>query len=164
MAKTRKVNKQLIQHHHLIVRCETKACPNAEQRANMQKLVDQLIGAIDMKHLAPTNIYYMRKPSFNEGMTAITPIETSHISFHFWKRPDRRILHNPESRCLLQMDVYTCGSLTHEHLRKVLAFLAEYDPRHVNLTLLNRLYGLSIERAERWDARQGSYTGWVSDF
>ncbi len=166
MGKTRRRHKKpsQIQHHHLIVRCETEACPNERQREEMQRLVDELIGAIDMKHLAPTNIYYMRKPSVNEGMTAITPIETSHISFHFWKRPTRAILHNPKSRCLLQMDVYTCGALSHEHLKKVLSFLAEYKPSHVNLTLLNRLYGLSIERAERWDARNQPYAAWVNNF
>ena len=52
-AKTRKRKGGQIQHH-LIVRFETEACPNERQR-----LVDELIGAIDMKHLAPTNILYV---------------------------------------------------------------------------------------------------------
>jgi S-adenosylmethionine/arginine decarboxylase-like enzyme len=164
MGKTRK-RKQPIQHHHLIVRCETEDCPRSSDRQRMQSIIDGLIADIDMKHLAPTNIYYMKKPSINEGMTAITPIETSHVSFHFWKHPDRSILHNKRSRCLLQMDVYTCGSLTHEHLKKVLAALETFKPRHVNLTLLNRLYGLSIERAEHWDATTGgSFATWLLNF
>jgi len=160
--QTRKA--QPIQHHHLIVRCEIATCPLRKDMAAMEHTIDDLIHSIDMEHLVPTRVYYMEKPAFNEGMTAIAPIKTSHISFHFWRRPERHILHNKGARCLLQMDVYTCGSLTHDQIRKVLTFLTPYDPRHLNLTLLNRLYGLSVESAERWDAAHGSWASFLANF
>jgi S-adenosylmethionine/arginine decarboxylase-like enzyme len=162
-SKTRR-HKQPIQHHHLIVRCEIATCPLKKDMAAMERTIDELIHSIDMEHLVPTRVYYMQKPAFNEGMTAIAPIKTSHISFHFWRRPERRILHNKGARCLLQMDVYTCGSLSHDHIRKVLTFLTPYDPKHLNLTLLNRLYGLSVDSATKWDASHSSWPAFLANF
>jgi S-adenosylmethionine/arginine decarboxylase-like enzyme len=38
----------------------------------------------------------------NRGITAVAMIETSHIAFHIWDESDP---------ALIQLDVYTCGSL-----------------------------------------------------
>lgn len=104
-----------------------------------------------MKLLAEPRVFYVTLPHYNEGLTAMAPIETSHIAFHFWKNPDRAILKNSESRCLLQFDVYTCGSMTLHHIQKILHHLTHYQPTHVNATLLNRNYSLTLERQLLWD-------------
>ncbi len=165
MGKTRKRDKNhTIQHHHLIVRCETEICPEEHEKNKMEDILDNLIKQINMTHLAPAKVYYMNKPAINEGMTAIAPIATSHISFHFWKRPNKSILNNKSSKCLLQMDVYTCGSLNSEQQRKILMFLDLFKPTHLNLTLLNRMRGMIIDKVLSWDSRKQTFNEFLKTF
>ena len=165
-SKTRKVRKpkrHLIQHHHLIIRVEIKKCPGPTDSHAMEAAVDKLIKSINMAHLVPAKVYYMKEPKFNEGMTCIAPIKTSHLSFHFWKRPEKSILNNPESKCLLQMDVYTCGSLNKEQQKRVLSFLDKYEPTHLNVTLLDRLRGMNIDNTVTWDLRDCTFDKFLNE-
>ncbi len=164
MGKTRKNKKpEQIQHHHLIIRCETELCPEEHDKGKMEHIIDDLIKEINMTHLAPAKVYYMKTPAINEGMTAIAPIATSHISFHFWKRPNRSILNNKASKCLLQMDVYTCGSLSSSEQRSVLGFLETFKPTHLNLTLLNRLRGMIVDKVISWDRRNQTFNSFLKN-
>jgi S-adenosylmethionine/arginine decarboxylase-like enzyme len=103
----------------------------------------------------------MEYPKINEGITGIAPIETSHIAFHFWTRPDPNILHTKESKCLLEFDIYTCGSLSQRNIGKVLHHLTQYKPTYADITVLNRNLGLTIERHMHWNKNAQSSLSWV---
>lgn len=155
---TRKATKKPkeIQHHHFLLRMETKTCPSENDKDQAKQMLEQIVSDIDMKLLAAPHVYYVKYPRYNEGLTAIAPIETSHIAFHFWLKPNPKILSNPSSRCLLEFDVYTCGSLTLHNIQRILHHLTQYQPTHVNATLLNRKHSLAIERHMKWDANDTS--------
>ena len=152
-SSTRKAPK--IQHHHLLLRMELVKCPGPQQKEEAGQLIHKIVRDIDMKLLADPKVYYVEVPRYNEGLTAIAPIETSHIAFHFWLRPDRDILHNPNSNCLLQFDVYTCGSLSLGNVKKIMHHLTQYGPKHVDISILNRNWGLSLNRHLSWDEQEG---------
>lgn len=162
--KTRKQKKHpLLQHHHLLLRMEMKTCPSKEQKDDAERMIERIVHDIHMKLLDKPHVYYVSVPRYNEGLTAIAPIETSHIAFHFWKTPDRAILHNSQSKCLLEFDIYTCSSLTIHQIQRVLHHLSCYKPTHVDITLLNRNWSLTVERHMRWDIEQGEpWTKWLS--
>ena len=148
-----------IEHHHFLLRMETKKCPSAEDKEEAKQLISNIIKDIHMHLLAEPRVFYVTLPHYNEGLTALAPIETSHIAFHFWKTPDREILNHSESNCLLQFDLYTCGTLSLHRIQKILHHLTKYQPTHVNATLLNRNYSLTLERQLLWD-KHGDHT-WV---
>jgi S-adenosylmethionine/arginine decarboxylase-like enzyme len=142
----------------MLLRLETQRCPERDDVRQTETLIHEIIKDIGMNQLDTPRVYYVTEPKYNEGLTGIVPIQTSHIAFHFWNSPDREILCCPESRCLLQFDLYTCGTLVPAQIAKVLAHLAEYKPTHAELTLLNRNTGLAIEKHVQWDSRKGP--GW----
>jgi S-adenosylmethionine/arginine decarboxylase-like enzyme len=127
----------------------------------MVGFVKKLISDIKMEPLDEPHIYYMARPVFNEGLTAITPIKTSHVAFHFWKYPSEKILHNPRSKCLLQFDIYTCGNLSREQIRHVLHLLTAYRPCHANMTLLNRKYSMTVDKVANWDLDTEPWSEWI---
>jgi S-adenosylmethionine/arginine decarboxylase-like enzyme len=127
-------------------------------------MIDQIIRDIHMKSLAKPHVYYVESPQYNEGLTGIAPIETSHIAFHFWTRPDPKILHTKASHCLLEFDIYTCGSLSQRNVGRVLHHLTQYKPAYADITLLNRNMGLTIERHMHWNQENSplSWAEWLS--
>lgn len=147
-----------MQHHHFLLRMETKTCPLKTDKPKIKALVNTLLKDINMKKLDEPRIYYMTVPHFNEGLTAIVPIQTSHVAFHFWKNPEREILHAKESNCLLEFDIYTCGTLTLQQIHRVLHLLSPFEPTHVDITLLNRKWSLTIERHMKWDITESTWT------
>jgi S-adenosylmethionine/arginine decarboxylase-like enzyme len=162
--KNKSRNSEKIQHHHMLLRAETQTCPSSEDKASMERKIHQLIKDIDMASLAPVQTYYVTNPHYNEGLTGIAPIQTSHIALHFWKNPDVRILNNKQSNCLLQMDIYTCGKLTGKQIAHVLKTLEEYTVTHADITVLNRRRQLHIDRAEHWDASEPiPWDTWIQD-
>lgn len=162
--KTRKSKykqKDHIQHHHFLLRLETKSCPSEKEKEKAKHLISQIIHDIHMKLLGEPRVFYVKHPNYKEGLTALAPIQTSHIAFHFWKNPERKILHNKESNCLLQFDIYTCGSLTLNNICKILHHFTHYGPTHANITLLNRNYSLTLERQLLWDKTKQPWVTWV---
>lgn len=161
--KTRKRKLQQIQHHHLLIRLETKKCPDKKNLSDIKHTIIQIINDINMVLLSPPEAYYVDSPKENEGLTAVATIKTSHISLHFWKNPEKRILKNKNSNCLLQFDLYTCGTLTHYQISRVLHHLTKYEPTHVNSTLLNRKYSLTIDNHMTWDVNKNKVTwaNWI---
>jgi S-adenosylmethionine/arginine decarboxylase-like enzyme len=154
-----------IQHHHFLLRMETMKCPSEQDKDEARIMIENIINDIGMKLLASPHVYYVKYPRYNEGLTAIAPIQTSHIAFHFWARPNPRILSNKKSKCLLQFDIYTCGSLTLKNIQRILHHLTRFEPTHVNATLLNRNWSLTFERHMRWnDAdNDGNWQQWLAD-
>jgi S-adenosylmethionine/arginine decarboxylase-like enzyme len=167
MRQTRKQKKtpNKIQHHHLLLRMETKRCPGEEDKQKAKELVDHIIHDISMKPLGETRVFYVKNPAYNEGLTALCPIQTSHIAFHFWKNPDHNIFQNKESNCLLEFDLYTCGSLSTAQMSKILHHLTVFGPTHVNATLLNRNRTLTVEKQMIWDGDLygSSWADWVNN-
>ena len=159
---TRKGKK--VQHHHLLLRLETCKCPSKDEKGLARTMVNRIIKDIQMKPLDTPKIYYVSRPHYNEGLTAITPIQTSHIAFHFWSNPDRKILHHPESKCLLEFDLYTCGTLTRRHIERVLHHLTQFGPTHMNLTLLNRNLSLTIDQQVTWNKSEKGWVEWIRQF
>ena len=145
---------------------ESLVCPHAKDKAKAARLVDQLLADINMKPLGKTRVYYVKVPEYNEGLTAITPIQTSHIAFHFWNRPDKAIMNDPRNHCLLQFDLYTCGTLNMRQVGRILEHLAEYGPRHVDITLLNRNRSLDVEKRATYDYGKThlSWPAWIRQF
>jgi S-adenosylmethionine/arginine decarboxylase-like enzyme len=123
--KTQKSSKK-IQHHHMLLRMELQHCPGKDDKDKISKLIQTIITDIQMKSLAAPHVYYVEYPRYNEGLTGIAPIETSHIAFHFWTRPDKKILHCKKSKCLLEFDIYTCGSLSQANVGRVLHHLTVF--------------------------------------
>jgi len=161
--KTRKM-KEKIEHHHLLLRIETNQCPSVEDKEKMENMIHELVKDIDMKPLGTTEVFYVSKPKYNEGLTAVQVIQTSHIAFHFWKNPEKNILKCKRSHCLLQMDVYTCGKLSSKHIGTILNALAIFDPTHADVTLLNRKWSLNVEKHDRWDTEdKRSWSQWVKE-
>lgn len=152
-----------IEHHHLLLRLELERCPSKDDKERVEKMITQIISDIHMKSLAKPHVYYVTYPRYNEGLTGIAPIETSHIAFHFWTRPDKKILHTSKSNCLLQFDLYTCGSLSQRNVASVLHHLTQFAPTFADITLLNRNWGLSIQRHMHWDVQQNplSWAQWL---
>lgn len=126
-------------------------------------MIEQIIKDIRMKNLAPAHVYYMKYPRYNEGLTGIAPIETSHIAFHFWTQPDPKLLHTRDSNCLLEFDIYTCSSLSIKDVGKVLHHLTQYMPCYADITILNRSRGLAIERHMHWNNEESSksWAQWI---
>lgn len=163
--KTKKQAKKhaFIQHHHLLMRMELIRCPKKSDVANVKEMVRNIVKALHMKLLAPPKVYYLDKPENNSGMTCIAPIQTSHIAFHFWNTPDKGILQNPTSRCLLEFDVYTCGSMTPKQIAAVLRLLDRFDPTHAELDILNRRNGMKLDHHFQWDNRKNAtWDEWLS--
>jgi S-adenosylmethionine/arginine decarboxylase-like enzyme len=158
--KTRK-NKQ-IQHHHFLMRLETKSCPLEADKEKTVVLINKLLNDIGMVKLDEPHVYYAKDPKCNEGLTAIVPITTSHVAFHFWRWPDKRILHNPASKCLLEFDIYTCGTLSKAQIKKVLKRLTEFGPTHLDATLVNRKMSMSIDSQMKWDSSDSSWESFCS--
>ena len=158
---TRK-QKPVVQHHHFLLRMETEQCPSAADKEMAEHMIYMIIRDIKMKLLDVPKVYYVNHPGYNEGLTAIAPIQTSHIAFHFWKNPERKVLHSPQSRCLLEFDIYTCGTLTVQQLHRVLHHMTSFKPTHIDATLLNRKWSLTIEKHMRWDISEGPWTAWLN--
>lgn len=164
-AKTRRYGMlSPLQHHHLLLRCETELCPGPDDLQKESKRIQRLVRDLGMKPLDTPRVYYMDTPSWNKGLTAFIPIQTSHIAFHFWSSPDKNIFHNKKSCCLLQLDIYTCGALPHNVVPILLRELDEFKPRHLDCTIFNRKYRLLKELEVHWDSEDQTWSSWLSQF
>lgn len=153
-----------LQHHHLLLRCETERCPGPHDIKKEATRIYRLVRDLGMKPLDKARVYYMNTPQWNKGLTAFIPIQTSHIAFHFWTSPDHNIFHNARSKCLLQLDIYTCGALPHDVVPIILRELDEFKPTHLDCTVFNRKYKLLKELEVHWDAEVESWGTWLKKF
>lgn len=120
---------KLLEHKHLIVRAELNTPPKCTSAIDlwMRKLVEQ----IGMKILmGPYSVY--SDMVGNQGLTAVTIIETSHIALHVWDEVDP---------ALMQLDVYTCSTLNIDDVFKA---LEQFEPVKVEYKYIDREYGLTL--------------------
>ena len=120
---------KILEHKHLIVRAELNNPPWCTSAIDlwMRRLVEQ----IDMKILmGPYSVY--SDMVGNQGLTAVTIIETSHIAMHVWDEVDP---------ALMQLDVYTCSTLNIEDVFKA---LEQFEPVNVEYKYIDREYGLTL--------------------
>jgi len=121
----------MVEHLHLIVRAEVSKPLKEEQSA--EDFLTDLIDEIGMKILyGPVSRYCERQG--NRGLTAFSIIETSHVALHIWDEVDP---------ALLQLDIYTCGSLD---LEIVFKYLQALDPIKVDYKFLDRKNGFTVIR------------------
>lgn len=119
----------MIEHKHLIIRAEVNRPPFNENLLNLWFI--DLVERIDMKLLSGPHIAYVEVPG-NRGFTGVCIIETSHIALHVW---------DEQTPALIQLDVYTCGSLD---LQSVFSCLDRFDPVKIEYKYLDREHGLNI--------------------
>lgn len=114
---------KLLEHKHLIVRAELNAPPKCITHINLW--MQQLVEKINMKILmGPYSVY--SEMIGNQGLTAVTIIETSHIALHVW---------DEVSPALAQIDVYTCSSLNIDDVFKA---LEQFEPTKVEYRFIDR--------------------------
>ena len=141
---------------------ELMDCPERKDIPRVKGMVTNILKALNMKSLAPPRVYYLDKPENNRGMTCIAPIKTSHIAFHFWSNPDHSIFQNKESRCLLEFDIYTCGSMSPSAVKHILHQLAPFQPTRADIDILNRRTGMKLEHHFSWDrAKRPEWDNWL---
>jgi S-adenosylmethionine/arginine decarboxylase-like enzyme len=126
----------MLQHKHIIIRAEVKQPPQDIRK--IKKWLRKLVKAIGMRPLGKPTAVYVNKED-NKGITAVQCIETSHIALHCW---------DEVSPAIVQLDVYTCGTLDKEI---VLLFLDEFDPVKVDHAIIDRADFIDIkkEKVER---------------
>ena len=102
-----------MEHKHIIIRAEVNKPPQDIRK--VKKWLRKLVKAIGMRPLGrPTAVYVDTEN--NKGITAVQCIETSHIALHCW---------DEVSPAIVQLDVYTCGSLDKEIVfPSIISFLA----------------------------------------
>lgn len=120
---------KLLEHKHLIVRAELNNPPYSvyEIKEWMRKLVKQ----IDMNILMGPYAVYSDMVG-NQGLTAVTIIETSHIALHVWDEVEP---------ALMQLDVYTCSKL---NIDDVFEAIKEFEPTKVEYKYIDREYNLTL--------------------
>lgn len=120
---------KILEHKHLIVRAELNNPPYnaADIKIWMRHLVDKIGMNILM---GPYAIYSDMEG--NQGLTAVTIIETSHIAMHVW---------DEEEPALMQLDVYTCSQL---NIDDVFEAIKEFEPVKVEYKYIDREYGLTL--------------------
>jgi S-adenosylmethionine/arginine decarboxylase-like enzyme len=80
--------------------------------------------------MGPYSVY--SKMVGNQGLTAVTIIETSHIALHVWDDCDP---------ALMQMDVYTCSTLD---INDVFKALEQFEPTKVEYKYIDREHTLTM--------------------
>jgi S-adenosylmethionine/arginine decarboxylase-like enzyme len=120
---------KILEHKHLIVRAELNDPPysTTDIKDWMRRLVDR----IDMNILMGPYAVYSDMVG-NQGLTAVTIIETSHIAMHVW---------DEVQPALMQLDVYTCSKL---NIKDVFAAIEEFEPTKVEYKYIDRDQSLTL--------------------
>ena len=120
---------KVLEHKHLIVRAELNEPPYSaiDIKIWMKNLVDK----IGMNILMGPYAVYSNMEG-NQGLTAVTIIETSHIALHVWDEP---------VPALMQLDVYTCSCLD---INDVFSAIQEWEPTKIEYKYIDRENGLTL--------------------
>ena len=119
----------ILEHKHLIIRAELKNPPKCAEA--IQDWMKVLVDKIGMKILMGPYAVYSHMVG-NQGLTAVTIIETSHIAMHVWDEVDP---------ALMQLDVYTCSTL---NIQDVFEALNNFSPVDVQYKYIDREYNLTL--------------------
>lgn len=120
---------EVLEHKHLIVRAELNNPPFHPEE--IKQWMTNLVEKIGMKILMGPYAVYSDMPG-NQGLTAVTIIETSHIAMHVWDEVDPG---------LMQLDVYTCSTL---NIDDVFEAIQEFDPVKVEYKYIDRDNSLTL--------------------
>ena len=120
---------QILEHKHLIIRAELKNPPKCVEA--IQDWMKLLVDKIGMKILMGPYAVYSDMVG-NQGLTAITIIETIHIAMHVWDEVDP---------ALMQLDVYTCSAL---NVDDVFLALSDFMPVNVEFKYIDREHDLTL--------------------
>lgn len=120
---------QILEHKHLIIRAELKNPPKCAEA--IQDWMKLLVDKIGMKILMGPYAIYSDMVG-NQGLTAVTIIETSHIAMHVWDEVDP---------ALMQLDVYTCSTL---NIADVFEALGDFAPVNVQYKYIDREHDLTL--------------------
>ena len=120
---------KILEHKHLIVRVELNEPPKSVVAIHdwMRELVDR----IGMNILMGPYAVYSDMVG-NQGLTAVTIIETSHIAMHVWDEVQPAIM---------QLDVYTCSTLD---INDVFEAIKEFQPTKVEYKYIDRDQSLTL--------------------
>lgn len=119
----------MIEHKHIIIRAETDTFFKPNEESEFALWFKDLIHNLDMNLLSGPHLVYVDKPGL-EGWTGVSIIETSHIAVHVW---------DAKTPILVQLDVYTCGSLNPSI---VFDSLKQFNPMKIEFKLLDREHSL----------------------
>lgn len=119
----------ILEHKHLIIRAELKNPPKCAEA--IQDWMKLLVDKIGMKILMGPYAIYSDMVG-NQGLTAVTIIETSHIAMHVWDEVDP---------ALMQLDVYTCSTL---NIEDVFETLGDFAPVNVQYKYIDREHDLTL--------------------
>lgn len=119
----------ILEHKHLIIRAELKNPPKCAEA--IQDWMKLLVDKIGMKILMGPYAVYSDMVG-NQGLTAVTIIETSHIAMHVWDEVDP---------ALMQLDVYTCSTL---NIQDVFEALSDFSPVDVQYKYIDREHDLTL--------------------
>jgi len=122
------VNK-VLEHKHLIVRAELKEPPYSPHEIKLW--MKQLVDRIGMNILIGPYAVYSDMEG-NQGLTAVTIIETSHIALHVWDEAEP---------ALMQLDVYTCS---HLDINQVFESIQDWEPTKVEYKYIDREHNLTL--------------------
>ena len=123
---------KVLEHKHLIIRAELNNPPKCVEA--IQDWMGSLVDTIGMKILMGPYAVYSDMTG-NQGLTAVTIIETSHIAMHVWDEVDPG---------LMQLDVYTCSTLDIDDVFKAIQVFEpvsveyKYIDRENEVTLINK--------------------------
>ena len=120
---------QILEHKHLIIRVELKNPPKCAEA--IQDWMKLLVDKIGMKILMGPYAVYSDMAG-NQGLTAVTIIETSHIAMHVWDEVEP---------ALMQLDVYTCSAL---NVDDVFLALSDFMPVNVEFKYIDREHDLTL--------------------
>lgn len=139
-----------IKHLHLIVRAEIVKPPehSPESEKMLNDEVRKLIEAIGMKVVLEPRAIWVGAEG-NEGYTGQAGLETSHLTYHIWNKPDKNIMTFSDIVGLLQLDIYTCGCLGDEQLDIIRNWVIDiFAPLKYSYMLLNRDKKLKVVEHE----------------
>jgi S-adenosylmethionine/arginine decarboxylase-like enzyme len=106
------VQRQRLKHTILVLDCQLKkALPVNSSKKDAEKFTKGLMKILDMKPLGPFS-FFKAKDLSEPGWSFIQPITTSHISAHYFSRPDP-LPH-------IHIDIYSCKDFDS---KKVIKFL-----------------------------------------
>lgn len=127
-----------ILHKHVIIRAETAFAPEKSEFVEqaLNRTIEQLIKDINMKVVLPARCVWVGQEG-NEGYTGQAGLETSHIAYHIWNKPDRAIM-NSKAACLFQLDLYTCGCLCDEEIAKIVGWVNIWEIVDLEVKVFDR--------------------------
>lgn len=119
----------MVKHNQIIIRAKVNKPP--QDIRFIKKWIKKLIKAIGMKILGQPIAHRVNEKA-NKGLTCLAVLNTSHIALHTW---------DESCPALLQLDVYSCGTLDK---KIVFEHLQQFEPKEINYVTIDREKSIRI--------------------